>query len=389
LQKSSQSDNFRHGEMLEKTEEDIHVKTEVGGVELIEAISREWRALAESTAADQPFYHPEFIAAYAKHFTPGKVVLLTAMRGEKLQAVLPLVEERVGFYGIPATRWRSPANALRFDLTIADGAEGETALRAIWKELQRQKGYDFIELREVPDAGRCEKLIAMAAAEGFPVGRWVSKNTPHIPLQQIGDKPWLNLARKSLIETLKTSTRKMMRELGGIPALRREQYFAAQSLERFYALEAAGWKGKGGTAIASKANNLLFHQEYTEAAAQHGYLCVDSLFCKDQLVAAAIAFIHRKKYFVLKWSYDENLQKYAPGHLLINAILERCVQEGYTEFDFMGEKFDYETRWTPMSREHAFLYIFRPTVKARLLERLKFGAVPLVKKWQGRLKKKN
>ncbi len=366
---------------------EVKVTVEYGTVALIKGIADEWRGLADQSEVGQPFYHPEFIAGYVRFFTPGKVVLLTARINGALKAVLPLVEEQVSFYGIPAKRWRSPANALRFDLTRANGEEGDAAVHAIWRELKEIKTYDFLELREVPEGGECEKIMRAAEADRFPVGVWMSKDTPHIPLKQIGEKPWLNLARKSLIDTLKTSRNKMVRELGAAPLLVREHALNKETLENFYALEAAGWKGKGGTAIASKPHNLGFHNEYTAAAAQQGYLCLDSLYCKDRLVSAAISFVHRKKYFVLKWSYDEELQKYAPGHLLINAILERCVQEGYEEFDFMGEKYGYEVRWTPMTRDHHFLYIFQPTIKGRLMRRLKFGLVPILKNVKSRLSK--
>lgn len=65
-----------------------------GGVEMIEPIAEEWRALCAEGPCDQPFFRPEWIAAYARAFAPEKKLLLvTARVGGRLRAVLSLVEE--------------------------------------------------------------------------------------------------------------------------------------------------------------------------------------------------------------------------------------------------------------------------------------------------------
>src|SRR5215510_16435782 len=108
----------------------VRVSAEAGGVEVIEFLAEEWRRLCEESHCDEPFYRPEWIAAHIRAFArQAKVVVVTARVEEELKAVLPLIEERVLFYGIPVTRLRCAANvhSCRFDIVCARGCTGEAA----------------------------------------------------------------------------------------------------------------------------------------------------------------------------------------------------------------------------------------------------------------------
>src|SRR5262245_18652163 len=65
-----------------------------GGVEIIERLAEEWRALCAEGPCDQPFFRPEWIAAYVRAFAPEKkLLILTTRLDGRLRAVLPMVKE--------------------------------------------------------------------------------------------------------------------------------------------------------------------------------------------------------------------------------------------------------------------------------------------------------
>src|ERR1700761_6426836 len=73
-----------------------------GGVEVIEQWGDAWRGLCDQAADDQPFYRPEWIAAHIRAFSPqARILLLTVTSEGKLLFVLPLLQERAFFSGIP------------------------------------------------------------------------------------------------------------------------------------------------------------------------------------------------------------------------------------------------------------------------------------------------
>ncbi|MER3438126.1 MAG: hypothetical protein C4346_11365, partial [Chloroflexota bacterium] len=82
------------------------VTVERGDAHLIDQIAPAWRALCDEGPCADPFFRPEWIGAYLRHLEPdARVVLITAWRNGSLRAVLPLIEERTRFFGVPLRRW--------------------------------------------------------------------------------------------------------------------------------------------------------------------------------------------------------------------------------------------------------------------------------------------
>src|SRR5690349_11360981 len=102
--------------------EQLAVRVETGGAELLEPLAADWRALCDE-ASDEIFYRPEWTQAYLAAFAPqAKITLLTAWAKQKpqldarLRGVLPLVREPAWISGLPAVRLTLPANVHGFRL---------------------------------------------------------------------------------------------------------------------------------------------------------------------------------------------------------------------------------------------------------------------------------
>ncbi|HWR52897.1 MAG TPA: hypothetical protein VN428_17435, partial [Bryobacteraceae bacterium] len=154
-----------------------------GGHERLEEIADEWRGLCAEGPNDEPFYRPEWIAAYLHAFVPPKRVLLLEARVDgKLKAVLPLVAQH---FGKGPFRFRTLVGAAnihscRFDLIRGAGSEGSAAVASIWSALKDRTDWDSIELPRVPCAGGAEQLLSLARQDGYLTGQWPSNSTPYI-----------------------------------------------------------------------------------------------------------------------------------------------------------------------------------------------------------------
>jgi hypothetical protein len=73
--------------------------------------------------------------------------------------------------------------------------------------------------------------------------------------------------------------------------------------------------------------------------------------------------------------------------LLVEEVLKVCIEEGLREFDFLGCDLEWKRAWSPKSRQHTWLYIFRDSVRGQLLQRVKFRWVPAAKSLLDNLKK--
>ena len=348
-----------------------------GGLEVIERLAPEWRELCQ-----EPCCGPDWIAAYLRAFAPRHNLLVVTVRtGDRLSAVLPFVEEKTFFYGLPVTKLRSPTNDHfpRFDLAKSDDIQTEAFAAEVWNFLEALRGWDLIEVRDVPEGGGFELLARVAKKEGYHTGQWISMRTPYIPLSDwMGNTEWwLRQRSANFRQTLCRVLRKTKAQ--GPLVLHRVEGPDPKALERFYVLERAGWKGRQGSAIACESKTLQFYDEIARAVGRDGNLVLYFLEWQGRTLAAHIGMEHRGRYFMLKTTFDEGYKQLAPGHLIVNAVLEECLKRGIAEYDFTGPWEEWKAKWTSEVRLHAWQYIFNRGLIGRAAHLVKFSLRPLLK----------
>lgn len=67
-------------------------------------------------------------------------------------------------------------------------------------------------------------------------------------------------------------------------------------------------------------------------------------------VAALYGFKYLSKYYAYLSGFDPAYSKYSPGQLLFSHAINKCIQEGLTEFDFLRGAETYKNRWNTMAR---------------------------------------
>lgn len=90
--------------------------------------------------------------------------------------------------------------------------------------------------------------------------------------------------------------------------------------ERFLFLEAAGWKGRAGTALLCDPSLATFTRAMTRQAARTGNCRIDALEIDDQPVAMAIVLQGGSRSWLWKIAYDETHARLSPGVHLIRTL---------------------------------------------------------------------
>ena len=85
----------------------------------------------------------------------------------------------------------------------------------------------------------------------------------------------------------------------------------------FTALEASGWKGKRGTALARKQGVQEFARTAVTQLAQSGLATIDVLRVGEKPIAALIRFDHAGTSIPWKVAFDEEFASYSPGKQLM------------------------------------------------------------------------
>jgi CelD/BcsL family acetyltransferase involved in cellulose biosynthesis len=87
-------------------------------------------------------------------------------------------------------------------------------------------------------------------------------------------------------------------------------------IDWFLQIEASGWKGAEGTALACSTANFSFFREATQAAFKNGQLQLLGLFLDEKPIAIRCNFISGHGSFFYKPAYDESYAKNSPGVLV-------------------------------------------------------------------------
>ena len=105
-------------------------------------------------------------------------------------------------------------------------------------------------------------------------------------------------------------------------------------IDDFLKLEAAGWKGDRGTALAKHPQQAAATETSLDALHKAGKLRFWSMTLNGQTIASLFAFVDGKKASLGKIAYDESFAKYSPGVLLIMDATEDFFRDGtITEVD--------------------------------------------------------
>ncbi len=165
---------------------------------------------------------------------------------------------------------------------------------------------------------------------------------------------------------LKSSAKKV-HSLGTIDYLRTGDF---RNIEEAYdtilSIEEKSWKHKHGTAITCSEKQRQFYRLLFTGAAAKGRLRLAVLRLNGEPVAFEVGLLKGKKYYGVHGSYDEKFRKENPGTVLLARYIEDLIHDGIQEYDWFGEPFEWESRWTDTYRRHRSLLLYNNTPKAKL-----------------------
>lgn len=118
-------------------------------------------------------------------------------------------------------------------------------------------------------------------------------------------------------KNLRKSIRRQLRRLGDLGKVTWEKSDASSNFEQlaedFLKLEASGWKGKQGTALASTAATKAFYKEMIQESAKAGKAKFLSLKLDGRIVAMLSDIYSTEFSYCYKTAYNEEFSSFSPG----------------------------------------------------------------------------
>jgi CelD/BcsL family acetyltransferase involved in cellulose biosynthesis len=290
------------------------VRAELRSVTTLSATELDrWRELARVAVEPNPYFEPEFVLPAAAHVggRGGALLVVDDGPGTAWAACLP-VRLAAHFRKLPGPAlmtWRHRYAYLGTPL-MAPGT-----LVPAWGALLDFAAADpragYLGLEQLGDGGPVAAALG-GALRGQRLRGFLYERVERAALTRREDGDYLNPELDSRRRReLRRQRRKLEEELGS-PLRLRDRAHDPTAVEAFLALEAAGWKGREGTALRT-AGDEAFFVESTAAFAAAGRLQLLALEADGRLVAMKCNLLADDEIFCFKIAYDEELAQFSPG----------------------------------------------------------------------------
>jgi CelD/BcsL family acetyltransferase involved in cellulose biosynthesis len=304
-------------------------RCEIVDVDWLQGRREAWDRLVTEAVTPNPFYAGRIVSAHVAHGLAGRDLRFVAVhRRDRLLALVPFRSSgaRLSLWRRAHAGWISPYVVTSTPLIARDGLarhvdallDGLSAGGSLWL-------LPLLSLES--DAGAA--LRAGIAARGWPSavlsafvrpvldGRGESAYEAHIGTNRRKD---LHRRRRRLAERGRLEVTSFVQGEG----LRR-------AVEDFLALELMGWKGLGGTALASRPNTASFLRAAFADDSGPVACRADMLTLDGRPIAISLAFVCGGASYLFKTAYDETLRRHAPGVLLEDEIVRIRRETGFAE----------------------------------------------------------
>ena len=282
------------------------------------ALMDDWDRLARAAATPNPFFESWYLLPALTHIRGARdVVVLTVRHYGRLIGLLPVQPQlRYDRFLLPHWRIWVHENCFCGLPLVARGLEDLFWRGALdWCDANAGQRL-FLHLSQIPlDTPVIAALRRTALSNRrVSVVREEQRALLHSTLspQAYFEAAMTQKKRKEL------RRQKRRLEESGTLAFQRDSDDRGLSdwIAQFLALEAAGWKGKGDSALASQEDTQALFRAALSGAAERGLLERLTLTLDQRPVAMLANFITAPGAYSYKTTYDEDLARFSPGVLL-------------------------------------------------------------------------
>lgn len=308
----------------------LSVYPSFAGFEMVEELA----FLANRSVEKNIFFNPLFLAPAMPRLEERPVRLAVVRDGgpqrDRLRFLMPFSIERPGFlFGPEAIRaWSHPFGPLGTPLLDPDDPPGLM--------------HDLLEMLATGPTGMPKVLILPDIRLDGPfagllrdvvAARKLSIHTVNPYRRAVLASPLSGpeYLRQSLSSHHDREYRRLRRRLDDIGDVDHVVSEGADSVrlafERFLLLEASGWKGRRGTALATDRLQSAFAREAVNGLAARGLCRIHELTLNGTPIASTVVFLEENEAYTWKTAYDENYARFSPGTLLMIEITHRHLAD--------------------------------------------------------------
>lgn len=317
------------------------------------ALETEWTTLQEARPDTPIFLTWAWIDCWQRHFQPTFWILTVRSASGQLLGIAPwMIERRRGLRCL-CFLGSGMAQPDHLDI-LAQPAHQASVMGAIAEAVRtRRSEWDLLQLQGLA----ADSLLpsTLSAELGQALER-TGTLCPYIPLAEITD--WDSFQKQRLSSHMRSKGLRYLQNL--LQRENPEQVFYERienaqdisvAMETLIAQHRDRWQQKQTYTPFEDSRFLDFHRDFAREAAKRGWLGLYRLRIGTQTIATVYGFHYRNRFFDYQHALDNAWAKFSPGRQLISFILQDCIRQGRSEYDFLCGTEKYKFSWTKETRK--------------------------------------
>ncbi|PWS37014.1 glycosyl transferase family 1 [Falsiroseomonas bella] len=314
-------------------------------VATLEPLREEWAALWEAVPDATPFQHPDWLIPWWRHLGVGELLTLALRHAGRLVALMPLwihaPDRALLPLGIGTTDW--------LDALVAPG-HAEAAMAAAFRVLHARR--DRFHRSEWPQLRPASPLLLGQAPPGWRDAVEPAEPCPALMLPDCMEGLRERVSTKTLRD-LRVAQRRAAE--AGVTCESATPDTLNEFRDALFGLHAARWQQRGEAGVLAPAAVQAMHREAMPALLRAGLLRLVALRLEGRIVAVLHALADppgrapRTLYLYLQ-GFDPACEKFSPGLVLLGAVAEQAIAEGFGMLDFLRGQERYKRFWGAVDR---------------------------------------
>lgn len=314
--------------MLQVPRWELALKGEVLGRDSLPALLPAWEDLCRRSAEDNAYYTPRYATALLDSVDHGtEVGFAVVWDGPRLVGMLPFTTAKIR---APMAQAAGRAWQTKFTFSctpLLDAACYGQAADLLLDVLVSIRASEWILPTLNVEGEACEAMIAALARRGLP---WLLVN----PFQRAvldANVAFEDHMKRHVAPKRRKELARNRRRLEEVGKVEHQSYRDGEGLERavmaFLDIEARGWKGQRGTALACDERTRGFAMRAFAGDAAGSTCRADVLTLDGAPVAVGLTALAGHTGFTVKSTYDEAYRSYAAGLLLEVEVIRSVLSE--------------------------------------------------------------
>jgi CelD/BcsL family acetyltransferase involved in cellulose biosynthesis len=310
----------------------------------LDALHPEWQALWDRSPRATPFQSPDWLCAWWRHFGGEGLWTITVRRDERLIGILPLFV----WSGAGPRQLTPVGNGIsdHVDLLAEPGAEDDVAAAIVAHLAESADVWDTADLRDLPEDS---PLLSIELSPEIHATVEDDEPCPALPLPPSLDA-LDDVIPAPFLKKLRYYRRRLEREFAVRFESATDRASASVLFDALLRLHRARWLERGEPGVFADPAVVTFHRDVIPVFLARGWLRLHALRLDGEIAAVWYGFAAKRRVHYYIGGFDPALDRYSLGTVLVGHAIERAIEDGATELDFLRGREPYKYAWGAADR---------------------------------------